>query len=81
MEAELRPENADDQDPAEGDERRIVSVCAELLPAVSAGGAHGAADRHIHVPPRLPLYRAGHLNRTVIVAITLLGIGILAITA
>jgi len=32
------------------------------------------------VPPRLPLYRAGHLNRTVIV-ITLLGIGILAITA
>ena len=44
--------------PAQGDEGRLVPLRAELLPALPAGGAHGAADRHVDVPPRLPLHRA-----------------------
>ena len=50
--AELRPAHAEMRDPAQGDEGRLVSVRAELLPPLSARGAHGAADRHVDVPPR-----------------------------
>ena len=44
--------------PAQGHEGRLVPVRAELLPSLPAGGAHGAADRHLDLPPRLPLHRA-----------------------
>ena len=56
--AELRPAHAGREHPAQGDEGRLVPLRAELLPALSARGAHGAADRHLDVPPRLPLHRA-----------------------
>ena len=46
-----------DSDPAAGDEGRIVSVRAELLPALPPGRADGAADRHGDVPRRVPLRR------------------------
>ena len=39
------------------DEGRLLPVRAELLPAVSACRAHGAADRHVDLPPRLSLHR------------------------
>ena len=45
-EASYDPRMPDVQHPAQGDEGRLVSVRAELLPALSAGGAHGAAGRH-----------------------------------
>ena len=56
--AELRPADAGHPDPAQGHEGRLVSVRAELLPPLSAGGAHGAADRHLDLPSRIPLHRA-----------------------
>ena len=48
----------EDQDSAQGDERRIILVRAELLPPVSAGSAHGPAGRYLDVSPGVPLYRA-----------------------
>ena len=50
--AELRPAHAERPDPAQGHEGRLVPVRAELLPPLSPGRAHGAADRHLDVPPR-----------------------------
>ena len=55
---ELRPMRARDQDPAQGDEGRLVPVCAELLPSLSPRRAHGAGDRHLDLPPRIALHRA-----------------------
>ena len=52
------PRTPDMPHPAQGDEGRLVPVRAELLPALPAGGAHGAADRHVDLPPRLSLHRA-----------------------
>ena len=52
------PRTARRPHPAQGDEGRLASVRAELLPALPAGGAHGAAGRHLDLPPRLPLHRA-----------------------
>ena len=49
--------------PAQGDEGRLLSVRAQLLPPLSAGGAHGAARRHRDLPPRFPLHRAGRERR------------------
>ena len=57
-ERERRPERTA-ADSAQGDEGRLVPVRAELLPPLPAGGAHGAGDRHVDLPPRLPLHRAG----------------------
>ena len=54
---ELRPANAGHSDPAQGHEGRLVSLRAELLSALSAGGAHGAGHRHVDVPSRVPLHR------------------------
>ena len=56
--AELRSAHAERAHSAQGDEGRLVPVRAELLPPLSAGGAHGAADRHVDLPPGLPLHRA-----------------------
>ena len=50
---------AGDQDPAQGDQRRLASLRAELLPALPPCGAPGRADRHVDVAHRLPLHRAG----------------------
>ena len=44
--------------PAQGDQGRLASVRAQLLPALPAGGAPGADDRHLDMPHRLPLHRA-----------------------
>ena len=59
---ERRPERPD-RDPAPGDEGRLAPLRAELLPPLPAGGPHGAGDRHLDQPPRLPLPRAGGLPR------------------
>ena len=45
----LRSEYARHQDSAQSDERRLVSLRAELLPALSPRGAHGAAHRYLDV--------------------------------
>jgi hypothetical protein len=54
----LRSEYTGRQDSAQGDERRIVSLRPELLPALSSGGAHGAADRYLDVPSRVSVHCA-----------------------
>jgi sulfatase modifying factor 1 len=41
--------------PAPGDERRLVPVRPQLLPALPPGGANGAGSRHLDLPPGLPL--------------------------
>src|SRR5262249_55220809 len=53
----LRFPHAEYQDPAESDERRIAPVRAELLPALSTGGAHGAAHRYFHLSSWFSLHR------------------------
>ena len=54
---ELRSLPAADQDPAQGDQRRLAPVRAELLPALPPGRAPRPAGRHVHQPRRLPLRR------------------------
>src|SRR6185312_10906518 len=49
-------------DPAQGDQGRLVPLCAELFPTLPSRRADGAGDRHVDLPPRLPLRRARHLN-------------------
>ena len=49
-------------DPAQGDQGRLVPLRAQLLPALPPGGADGAGDRHVDLPPRLPLHRARTLS-------------------
>ena len=61
--AELRPAHARGAHTAQGHEGRLVSLRAELLPALPAGGAHGAADRHVDLPSRLSLRRATNGSR------------------
>ena len=60
---ELRPAHAGHPHPAQGDEGRVVPVRAELLPALSSRRADAAADRHVDVPPRLPLHRTRETRR------------------
>ena len=55
---ERRPERPGG-DPAQGDEGRLPPLRAELLQALPAGGADGAAGRHVDEPPRVPLPRSG----------------------
>ena len=55
---QLRSAPAGDPDPAKGHQGRLAPLRAELLPPVPAGGALPRTDRHVHVPPRLPLHRA-----------------------
>ena len=44
--------------PAQGDEGRIAPVRRELLPALSARGAHATGDRHVHLAPGVPVHPA-----------------------
>ena len=48
--------------PAQGDQRRLVPLRAELLPALPSGRTHGAGDRHVDLPPRLSLHRPRALS-------------------
>src|SRR6478736_8552619 len=57
-----RPAHAEREDPAQGDEGRLVSLRAELLPPLSARGADGAGNRHVDVPSRVPLHRAHRMS-------------------
>ena len=45
--------------PAQGHEGRLAPLRPQLLPALPARRAHGPADRHLDLPPRLPLHRPG----------------------
>ena len=56
--AELRPPHAQRANPAQGDEGWLVSLRAELLPALPASGAHGTGRRHLDLPPRVSLHRS-----------------------
>ena len=56
---QLRSVPAQDQDPAQGDQRRLASLRAELLPPLSAGGAPRRAGRHLDLPSRVPLHQTG----------------------
>ena len=42
--------------PAPGDQGRLSPVRPELLPEVPPRGAPGRGDRHLHLPPGLPLH-------------------------
>ena len=55
--AELRSLPAQHQDSAESDQRRLVSLRAELLPPLSPRRAPRRADRHLDLPSRLPLHQ------------------------
>src|SRR6516162_9613387 len=48
-----------DQDPAQGAQRRLASLRAQLLPALSPGGAPCGACRYVDKPCRFPLHRPG----------------------
>ena len=52
---ELRPVPAGHPHPAQGAQGRLAPLRAQLLPALPAGGALPGADRHVHLPRRLPL--------------------------
>ena len=53
---ELRPLSAEHQDSAQGAERRLAPVCAQLLPPLPPGRASRAAGRHVHEPRRISLH-------------------------
>ena len=55
---ELRPASAGHQDSAQGDQGRLASLCAELLPPLSACRAPCRADRHVNQPSRIPVRRS-----------------------
>ena len=52
---QLRSAPAQHQNSAQGDQGRLASVRAELLPPLPAGGAPRGADRHLDQPRRIPL--------------------------
>ena len=52
-----RTRSARRADPAQGHEGRVVPVRAELLPPVPSRGTDGPADRHLDLPPGIPLHR------------------------
>ena len=54
---QLRSEPARDQDPTQGDQRRVASLRAELLPPLSPGGAPCGTGRYVNEPCRLSLCR------------------------
>ena len=55
---ELRPLPAADQDPAQGGQRRLAPLRAELLPPLPPGRAPRPAGRHVDEPRRIPLRRS-----------------------
>ena len=59
MEASYDPRQPDDPHSAQGAEGRLASLRAELLPALSPGGAPCRAGRHLDQPCRLSLHRPG----------------------
>jgi formylglycine-generating enzyme len=59
----LRPWPARHQDPAQGAQRRLAPMRAQLLPPLPPGGAPCGADRHIDEPCRLPLRRPRRSRR------------------
>src|SRR5262245_40461545 len=56
---ELRPATAEHQDPAQGDQGRLASVCAELLPPLPPGRAPCAAGGYVDEPCRFSLRDQG----------------------
>ena len=52
---QLRSAPAEHQDPAQGDQGRLASVRAELLPPLPAGGAPCRGDRYLDEPRRIPM--------------------------
>ena len=56
-ERELRSVPAQHQDSAQGDQRRLVPLRAELLPPLSPCRAPRRADRYLDLPSRLPLHQ------------------------
>ena len=61
---QLRSADPGFEDSAQSNEGWIASVRAELLPALSSGRAHGAADRYLDVSSGLSLCRARRLPRS-----------------
>ncbi len=51
----LRSAPAEHQNSAQGSERRLAPLCAELLPALSAGRPPCRGDRYVHQPRRIPV--------------------------
>ena len=58
---QLRPRAAADQDSPQGDQRRLASLRAELLPSLPAGGAPCGAGRHVHEPSWVSMHQARSL--------------------
>ena len=58
---EHRSPSAGDQDSAQGAQGRVAPLLAQLLPALSAGGALSRAGGHLHVARRLPLHHSPEL--------------------
>jgi hypothetical protein len=52
---QLRFLPAEYQNPAQGDQGRIASLRAELLPPLSAAGASRRSSRYVNKPSRIPL--------------------------
>ena len=55
--AELRPTRARGADTAQGHQGWFASVCAELLQTLSAGRAHGSADRYFDLASWISAHR------------------------
>ena len=60
--SELRSAPAADPHPAQGAQGRLAPLRAQLLPALSPGGAPCRAGRHLDQPCRLPLHRQSAEN-------------------
>ena len=58
-----RPARSERADPAQGHEGRLVPVRPELLQALSAGSAHGAAGRYVDMPSGLSLHQTRREGR------------------
>ena len=56
------PRQPEHQDPAQGDQGRLASVRAELLPPLSPGSAARGGDRYLDEPSRIPMRREESAN-------------------
>src|SRR5882757_9460487 len=63
---QLRPASAEHQNPAQGDQGRLASVRAELLPPLPAGGAACGSDRYLDKPSRVSLCDEGGTHGIVV---------------
>ena len=57
---ELRPASAPGQNPAQGPQRRVAFVCAELLPPLPARGASSGTGGLVDEPHRFPVRHPRH---------------------